>query len=100
MHLRYWLSAEARGKGLAVHAAASLANWAIEELNIFRLELGHRTNNHASCRVATRAGLVPEGLERAKLQYGDERFDVETHARLATDPSPSRELLPVHTAPS
>ncbi|WP_440697198.1 GNAT family N-acetyltransferase [Clavibacter nebraskensis] len=43
-------------------------------------------NNPASCRVARRAGFIAEGIERAKLRYGDERFDVETHARLATDP--------------
>ncbi|NUV33556.1 N-acetyltransferase, partial [Streptomyces sp. KAI-27] len=25
------------------------------------------------------------GLERARLRYGDQRYDVERHARLATD---------------
>ncbi|OUE31259.1 hypothetical protein BFL35_05940 [Clavibacter michiganensis] len=49
--------------------------------------------NPASCRVATRAGFAAEGIERAKLRYGDERFDVETHARLATDPPPA--VLPL-----
>ena len=95
----YWVSGEARGLGLAARSAASLASWAIEELGLFRLELGHRTNNEASCRVATRAGFVAEGLERAKLQYGDTRFDVESHARLATDPAPSLELNPIHADP-
>jgi len=57
--------------------------------------LGHRVNNPASCRVATRAGYPAEGVERAKLRYGDERFDVETHARLATDPAPEVVGLPV-----
>jgi RimJ/RimL family protein N-acetyltransferase len=47
--------------------------------------LGHRTHNPASCVVATRAGFAVEGLQRAKLRYGEERFDVELHARLATD---------------
>jgi RimJ/RimL family protein N-acetyltransferase len=46
-------------------------------------------NNPASCAVAMRAGFAAEGIERAKLRYGVERFDVETHARLATDPAPS-----------
>lgn len=55
---------------------------------LFRLELGHRVNNPASCVVAERAGFIAEGVERAKLKYGDERFDVELHARLATDPEP------------
>lgn len=45
-------------------------------------------NNPASCVVAERAGFIAEGVERAKLKHGDERFDVELHARLATDPVP------------
>lgn len=50
-------------------------------------------NNPASCVVAERADFIAEGLERAKLKYGDERFDVELHARLATDPEPGDESL-------
>lgn len=48
----------------------------------------HRTNNPASCSGARRAGFLAEGIERAKLEYGSQRFDVETHARLASDPVP------------
>ncbi|ACQ78351.1 GCN5-related protein N-acetyltransferase [Beutenbergia cavernae DSM 12333] len=89
----YWLSAAARGRGLAAPAAATVARWAFRDLDLYRLELGHRLNNPASCRVATAAGFVPEGVERAKLRYGDERFDVETHARLRTDVPPALEKL-------
>lgn len=89
----YWLALPARGKGLAARAVASLAFWAQEELKLHRLELGHRTNNPASCRVALAAGFAPEGIQRAKLRYGRERFDVETHARLATDPAPDLPLI-------
>lgn len=88
----YWLSPAVRGQGLAVRATATLARYAFEELGLFRLELGHRVNNPASCAVATRAGFRAEGIERAKLRYGDERFDTETHARLATDRCPTRSL--------
>ena len=84
----YWVSAEARGRGLATLALASIADWAFTEQGLHRLELGHRTNNEGSCRVATRAGFVAEGVERQKLKYGSERFDVETHARLRTDAPP------------
>ncbi len=55
---------------------------------LHRLELGHRLSDPASCRVAVAAGFRAEGVERDKLRYGDERFDVETHARLSGDPSP------------
>jgi RimJ/RimL family protein N-acetyltransferase len=54
-------------------------------------------NNPASCRVATIAGFRAEGVERQKLRYGSERFDVETHARLATDPVPDLPGFEVRT---
>ncbi|WP_258174795.1 hypothetical protein [Nesterenkonia sandarakina] len=37
---------------------------------------------------------VVVGIERAKLRYGEQRFDVETHARLATDPTPITNWMP------
>lgn len=89
----YWLTASERGRGLATRAVASVARFAFDDLGLFRLELGHRVNNPASCRVAVGAGFAAEGVERAKLRYGDERFDVETHARLASDPDPDVALL-------
>ncbi|GGO70205.1 GNAT family N-acetyltransferase [Nonomuraea cavernae] len=81
----YWTTPEARGRGVAAAATAQLARWAFRERGLFRLELGHRTNNPASCRVATKAGFRPEGIERAKLSHDGVRYDVERHARLATD---------------
>ena len=89
----YWLAAPARGNGVAARAAATLSRWAAEELQLHRLELGHRTNNAASCRVARSAGFAAEGIQREKLHYDGERFDVEIHARLATDPDPALQLL-------
>ncbi|MBG0813904.1 GNAT family N-acetyltransferase [Planomonospora sp. ID82291] len=83
--LSYWTAPHARGRGVAAAAAAALAAWAFTERGLFRLELGHRLDNPASCAVAVRAGFAVEGIERAKLRYGDERHDVERHARLATD---------------
>ena len=85
----YWLAGAARGKGYATAALAAAADWAFEN-DVFRIELGHRVNNPASCAVARRAGFIAEGIERQKLRYGDRRFDVELHARLRTDPTPKR----------
>lgn len=81
----YWSVQEFRGGGNIASALRAMAQWAFDDLELFRLELGHRTNNPASCYVARAAGFAVEGLERQKLRYGDERFDVELHARLATD---------------
>ena len=92
--LSYWMTTSLRGQGLTTRALASVAGWAHAELGLVRLELGHRLDNPASCAVATGAGFAPEGVERAKLRYGQERFDVETHARLTGDEQPVRALLP------
>lgn len=90
----YWLVQDARGKGYAARGLCTLADWAFTH-DLFRLELGHRVNNPASCWVAARAGFIVEGLERQKLRYGTQRFDVELHARLATDPTPDTAPLPM-----
>ncbi|MGU3408865.1 GNAT family N-acetyltransferase [Microbacterium sp. M1A1_1b] len=90
----YWLAPGARGHGSASRAVQAVAAWAFDA-GLFRLELGHRVNNPASCRVATAAGFVAEGVERQKLLYGAERFDVETHARLASDAAPVTPGLPM-----
>lgn len=92
--ISYWLTPAARGRGLATRALVSAAEDAFA-LGLHRLELGHRTDNPDSCGVATRAGFAAEGIERERLRYGDERFDVETHARLATDPAPDVRPLPI-----
>ncbi|MFE3453681.1 GNAT family N-acetyltransferase [Nonomuraea sp. NPDC059194] len=81
----YWTTARARGRGVAARATSLLAEWAFAERGLFRLELGHRVNNPASCRVAVKAGFRVEGVERGKLVYDGVRHDVERHARLATD---------------
>ncbi len=93
--LSYWLAGPVRGRGIATRALATAAVWAFAELRLIRLELGHRTDNPASCGVALRAGFAAEGVERSKLAYGDLRYDVETHARLLDDPAPDVVLLPV-----
>ncbi|MEU6084519.1 GNAT family N-acetyltransferase [Streptomyces sp. NPDC047108] len=85
----YWTTEQARGRGVASQACRSLARWVFAEAALFRLELGHRTNNPASCRVAVAAGFAVEGTERRKLEYDGVRYDVERHARLATDEEPA-----------
>lgn len=84
----YWTTPAAQGKGIATYACRAVARWAFDGLGLFRLELGHRTNNRASCRVAGAAGFTVEGLQRQRLEYDGVRYDVELHARLATDPDP------------
>lgn len=91
----YWTTPWARGRGVATRALAGLSTWAFEERGIFRLELGHRVNNPASCKVAMACGFLPEGIERQKLEYDGVRYDTESHARLRTDPEPGVPVPPV-----
>lgn len=89
----YWVSEAARGQGLASRAVVTVCAWLFQQGETFRLELGYRTNNPVSGRVAANAGFSVEGLQRQKLRYGTERFDVATCSRLAADPYPDMELL-------
>lgn len=89
--ISYWLTPDARGRGHATGAVLAVSEWAFRS-GLHRLELGHRVNNPASCRVATASGFRAEGVEREKLRYGAERFDVELHARLRSDPVPASSL--------
>ncbi|WP_181809194.1 GNAT family N-acetyltransferase [Streptomyces shenzhenensis] len=87
----YWVLPEARGRRVATHALALAADWAIAELGLHRLELGHALGHEASCRIAQTCGFRYEGtLRGAMFEEGrrDAFRDVHLHARLATDPSP------------
>lgn len=90
----YWMTREARGQGFTARAAATVADWALSNRELERLELGHRANNPASGSVALKAGFVLEGTERAKFLIDGERIDVLTYGRLRTDLAPPYEPLP------
>ena len=89
----YWIVAAARGAGLTSSALRSFVDQLHDGLGIHRLELGYRTNNPASAKVAKNAGFLVEGREREKLLYDGTRYDTEACARLSTDPrAPGRRL--------
>ncbi|WP_329584454.1 GNAT family N-acetyltransferase [Kitasatospora sp. NBC_01250] len=52
----YWTTGAARGRGLAPRALAVLTDWAFAEFPLEQLELFHRLDNAASCRVAQKTG--------------------------------------------
>ncbi|WP_017598498.1 GNAT family N-acetyltransferase [Nocardiopsis lucentensis] len=90
----YWVHPAERGRGVASAGASLVAEYAFGALSLHRLELTHRVDNPGSCVVALRAGFRPEGVRRARLRYGPERFDVGAHARLATDSAEGVSLPP------
>ena len=89
----YWMTDRARGRGVMSRAAATVAEWALSERGLDRLELGHCVNNLASGVVARRAGFVKEGTQREKFLVDGERRDVDTYGRLKTDPRPAFHAL-------
>ncbi|GAA2482479.1 GNAT family N-acetyltransferase [Streptomyces longisporus] len=87
----YWVLPEARGRGVAIRALAVASRWALTDLGIHRLELGHALGHEASCRIAERCGFRYEGtLRGAMFEAGryDVFRDVHLHGRIATDPEP------------
>ncbi len=82
-----------RGQGYATRAVRVLVDWALTEsaqggLGLQRVEARLDVRHDASHRVATRAGLHREGVQRVVPGMGD-RADTTEYAvlaRLATDP--------------
>lgn len=82
--LAYWTVASARGHGLCTRAATALCTWAFD-IGFHRNETEHSTANPASCRVATKAGLRPEGVRRQAALHADGWHDMHVHSLLADD---------------
>jgi RimJ/RimL family protein N-acetyltransferase len=68
---------------------AAVARWSLAELRLVRLQLEHAVANVGSCKVASNAGFVLEGILRsASRDSAGVRHDDHVHGRLATDPVP------------
>ncbi|MFD7277711.1 GNAT family N-acetyltransferase [Streptomyces sp. NPDC059862] len=86
----YWILPEARGRHVATRALTLAAHWALTDLGLHRLELGHALGHDASCRIAERCGFPYEGTLRGAMWEAGRRDafrDVHLHGRLATDPA-------------
>ena len=79
--ITYWTAPRARGTGVAQDAVEAVSVWAFD-LGFQRLELQHSTHDHASCRVAQKAGFTLEGTKRRAGLHQDGWHDMHLHARL------------------
>jgi RimJ/RimL family protein N-acetyltransferase len=85
-HFGYWVTRDARGRGVATEALRAICRWAIDELDVKRLELLTDPENAASQRVAEKAGFQREGILRSSLEYRDgTRRDSMIFAALPAD---------------
>jgi ribosomal-protein-alanine N-acetyltransferase len=81
--ITYWLLPIARGHSVAARAAAAVASWAMDTLNLERVYLKHSTANRVSCRVATAAGFGVEGTMRREQLHADGWHDMHLHSLVA-----------------
>jgi RimJ/RimL family protein N-acetyltransferase len=72
-HIGYWVAAPARGRGVCTRALRLLVVWALESLELQRLELITDPGNTASQRVAEKVGFLREGVLRSHLRHPDGR---------------------------
>jgi RimJ/RimL family protein N-acetyltransferase len=72
-HIGYWCAREARGRGVSTRALRALCRYALDELNLERLELITDPENLASQRVAEKVGFRREGVLRSHLVHPDGR---------------------------
>ncbi|QNN52009.1 NUDIX hydrolase [Nocardioides mesophilus] len=77
-----------RGQGFATRAVRLLIGYALDELDMQRVEAEVEPGNERSLRVATRAGMHREGVKRVAPGTGDrpETTEYVVLARLASDP--------------
>jgi ribosomal-protein-serine acetyltransferase len=80
-NLGYWVRTSCVGRGVA----SSAARFGIEELGLQRIEILVATGNHASQRVALKAGAVREGVLRKRLLINDEPQDAVVYSLVAED---------------
>jgi RimJ/RimL family protein N-acetyltransferase len=74
-----------RGRGYATEAVAALANWAFAGTSLRRIELRAIVENHASLRVAEKAGFTREGVLRSAELEDDGPHDLVVFGLLKTD---------------
>ena len=81
----YWIAKEARGRGVATRATRLLAEWAVTEGGVQRLELTTHPENVASQRVAEKAGFTREGVLRSHIRFPEGRRDSVIFSLLPAD---------------
>lgn len=84
-NLGYWIRTSAAGRGVATRATLLLARFGFEELKFVRIEIVAAVGNHASQRVAEKAGAVREGIKRKGILIRGVAHDAVLTSLVAED---------------
>lgn len=90
-NLGYWVRTDRAGRGHATEATRLLARYGLDQTvgpMYRRLEIVMSTRNHASRRVAEKAGAAFEGTRRQALLLGDEFHDAHVWSLVVGDLGP------------
>ena len=81
-NLGYWVGTRHTGKGYATRAARLLSDFGLNDLKLQRVEIVAAVTNHASQRVAEKAGAVREGILRNRIVLHGQPHDAVMYSRI------------------
>jgi len=76
---RYW------NRGLMTEAVKRLIDFGFDEMGLNRIEAVHILENEASGKVMSKAGMMPEGVQRSKVFVKGSFYDVRIYAIIKSD---------------
>jgi len=84
-NLGYWVRSSQTGRGVASAATRLAARFALEHLGFQRIEILAAVGNHASQRVAEKAGATREATLRKRLLVNGQPQDAVLYSLVAED---------------
>ncbi|MCC6956491.1 MAG: GNAT family N-acetyltransferase [Anaerolineales bacterium] len=90
-NLIYWVRTSRCGEGIATRLIPLLAGFGFRSLGLNRIEIVVAAGNHASLRVAEKAGALREGLMRNRILLGDTLQEAIMHSLIPGDLGLGRE---------
>ncbi|UOQ86552.1 GNAT family N-acetyltransferase [Gracilibacillus salinarum] len=84
-YIGYWLGEDYQGKGIMTRVAGALTDYAINELNMNKVDIRAAAQNHKSRAVPERLGYVQEGSVRQAEWLYDHYVDHVIYGMLAEE---------------
>lgn len=84
-YVGYWIDSRMAGRGIMPTALAMVLDYAVIKLQLHRIEINIRPENHASLRVVEKLGLKTEGLRSKYLHIAGDWRDHQVFVLLSDD---------------